>query len=674
MSNQINISQAQVTGLEDRLTEIEGDIAVGGITDPQLLSVAGLTYTGNSLKVIRVNSGETGFELATPSGGGGTTTNAITFNNAGSGAASGATFDGSAAKTISYNSIGAQPLDATLTALAGASWSSGTQVLTLTAADTVALKTIGSSSGNILDKAAGDALYQPLDTQLTDLAGLSYSGNALKILRVNSGGTGLEFVSPSAGSGTVTDVSVVTANGISGSVATSTSTPAITLSLGAITPSSVAATGSVAAIGNLNVSSSSSSPSIRFDATGGTIGNVDIQFSLNRNNGNITILGSQSGGEMFLKPYTGALTVQKGDSSGTVLMTLDASGNLTATGKMVATSTVTPGSYTAAGRPSAATAGAGALYYQTDGTTGLYISNGSTWSQVGATASTDPLALGSSTVYSTTAPSTPSSGVNVVAVKRASMVRPGWVDTRGRFEQAQATLGQKEIMWHMANANASTFNTMGGVFTVSATSTNSTPKTNTDYYTTRRRVNLTGSTSSAFGEVYCSTQNLVRNTAGAGGYYVSFEFGLGSFDSAARLFCGTASGTGSFTGITEFRTLTNGFGIYKNSGDSSIALMANGTSTSYQTATLTNTGTLTGIASTWWRVEFYTHRTDTAIGYRVTRWSSTGTQTVDEGTMTGTAGTDMPSLTAMTCPHIVVQNTVATTISLLYGSTYVELD
>lgn len=41
------------------------------------------------------------------------------------------------------------------------------------------------------------------------------------------------------GSGTVTSVSVVTANGISGSVATATTTPAITLTLGAITPTTV---------------------------------------------------------------------------------------------------------------------------------------------------------------------------------------------------------------------------------------------------------------------------------------------------------------------------------------------------------------------------------------------------------------------------------------------------
>lgn len=41
------------------------------------------------------------------------------------------------------------------------------------------------------------------------------------------------------GGGTVTTVSVVSANGVSGTVATATTTPAITLTLGAITPSSL---------------------------------------------------------------------------------------------------------------------------------------------------------------------------------------------------------------------------------------------------------------------------------------------------------------------------------------------------------------------------------------------------------------------------------------------------
>ena len=54
---------------------------------------------------------------------------------------------------------GKQPLDATLTALAGASWTAGKQVLALTGTDTISLTTVGEAAGNILDKAAGDALY-----------------------------------------------------------------------------------------------------------------------------------------------------------------------------------------------------------------------------------------------------------------------------------------------------------------------------------------------------------------------------------------------------------------------------------------------------------------------------------------------------------------------------------
>lgn len=47
------------------------------------------------------------------------------------------------------------------------------------------------------------------------------------------------------GTGTVSTVSVTTANGVSGSVANATTTPAITITLGAITPSSVVSSGAV---------------------------------------------------------------------------------------------------------------------------------------------------------------------------------------------------------------------------------------------------------------------------------------------------------------------------------------------------------------------------------------------------------------------------------------------
>jgi hypothetical protein len=43
--------------------------------------------------------------------------------------------------------------------------------------------------------------YQPLDTQLTSLAGLSYTSNTLKVVRVNAGETGFELATISAGGG-----------------------------------------------------------------------------------------------------------------------------------------------------------------------------------------------------------------------------------------------------------------------------------------------------------------------------------------------------------------------------------------------------------------------------------------------------------------------------------------
>ena len=82
-----------------------------------------------------------------------------------------------------------------------------------------------------------------LDTGLTKPSG----GSGIQGAPGPAGPVGPAGPPGPAGGGTVTDVSVVTANGVSGSVATSTTTPAITLTLGAITPTSVTASGAISA-------------------------------------------------------------------------------------------------------------------------------------------------------------------------------------------------------------------------------------------------------------------------------------------------------------------------------------------------------------------------------------------------------------------------------------------
>jgi len=99
---------------------------------------------------------------------------------------------------------------------------------------------MGGRFENFTPPTLGSELTSAEITLIEALSALANSA-AGEVLRKEGG----VVVNSSTGSGTVTSVSVVTANGVSGSVATATTTPAITLTLGAITPSSVTSSGNI---------------------------------------------------------------------------------------------------------------------------------------------------------------------------------------------------------------------------------------------------------------------------------------------------------------------------------------------------------------------------------------------------------------------------------------------
>lgn len=108
--------------------------------------------------------------------------------------------------------------------------SSGNATITVPAAAGTPTLTIGSSSGT------------PAVTASAPLSLNTATGN-------------ISCPTCGTGSGSVSSVSVVTANGVSGSVATATTTPAITLTLGAITPTTVNGNAITAGTGTLTLGS-----------------------------------------------------------------------------------------------------------------------------------------------------------------------------------------------------------------------------------------------------------------------------------------------------------------------------------------------------------------------------------------------------------------------------------
>lgn len=88
---------------------------------------------------------------------------------------------------------------------------------------------------------SGQVILKEDGSTVGSVLSINCSGSGVTCSRVGSAGT----LAVTSGSGTVTSVAVTPANGLSCVVTNPTTTPDLTCSLGAITPSSVAATGAV---------------------------------------------------------------------------------------------------------------------------------------------------------------------------------------------------------------------------------------------------------------------------------------------------------------------------------------------------------------------------------------------------------------------------------------------
>lgn len=171
-------------------------------------------------------------------------------------------------------------------------------------------RVIQSSGGAIVEAAAITAAR----ALISDANGIPTQSvtTATELSYVNGVTSAIQTQLNAKGAGTVTSVSVTTANGVSGTVATATTTPAISLALGAITPTSVNASGTLA---GSNFSGSSS---------GTNTGDQTITLTSD-------VTGSGTG-SIVATIATGAVTDTKGSLANKPACTVVATSNQTLSG------------------------------------------------------------------------------------------------------------------------------------------------------------------------------------------------------------------------------------------------------------------------------------------------------------------------------------------------------
>jgi hypothetical protein len=211
---------------------------------------------------------------------------------------------------------------------------------------------------------------------------------------------------------------------------------------------------------------------------------------------------------------------------------------------------------------------------------------------------------------------------------------------------------------------------------ISFTGTANTVATATTSMFTRAQRFTVASTSTAgtFANYYQATGSYTLGSATTpayGGFYFVIRFGINDTVAAPRTFIGMSSTTAAPTNV-EPSTLTNSIGVGQGAADTNLKIYYGGSAAQTPIDLGANFPTNTS-ATDWYELTLFAPPTsNNTVYYQVIRLN-TGDKT--SGTLTGTAGTVLPSNTTyLAIRNWRTNNATASAVTLAIGGIYIETD
>ena len=266
-----------------------------------------------------------------------------------------------------------------------------------------------------------------------------------------------------------------------------------------------------------------------------------------------------------------------------------------------------------------------------------------------------------------TDPSAPAAGdLRIYTKSVAGRIVPKWIGPSGLDTMFQASLAANNItMWLPGTGTTAAIN-FGVSWTISATQAHPTIAT-TNLMTSMKRATFTcTTTSTAQSGIRTAAPICFRgNATGLGGFFFAARFGILTYVSTMRIWCGLSGVSGALSGDPSAQNDT--VAMTKDSGETTWQVMTRDTTA----ASKTSTGRTTAAATNTNIFDFYAFckPNDTHVYVRVV--DIDGTVLVDNVDKTS----NLPTNTTALYAHCETQSTVASSVPAIFlNKIYIESD